>query len=322
MIFGEDSKRSTSPGEAEKMIHQYLDAGGNHIDTANAYAGGRSEEIVGKAVKDRRDKVVIATKVRFGAGSHNEIGLSRGYIMAEVEASLKRLGTDYIDLYYMHAWDPLTPIEESLRAFNDLVAEGKVRYIGVSNFKAWQVMNALGVSEQNNWCRFIAGQYQYSLVKRDIECEYQDLCSSQGIGIIPWGALGGGFLSGKYKPGEKPSDPDAGRLAVTPDDYAEAWHRRSTEQNWHILEKVNEIAEKRDATYSQIALAWVKEQQAVSSVILGARTMDQLEDNLKAAEIDLSAEELEILDKASALPEMYPYRMIDNLMPARLKDLE
>lgn len=311
MIFGEESERSTPADEGIKMIHRFLDAGGNHIDTANVYAGGRSEEIVGQGIKGKRNQVVLATKVRFPTGERpNEAGLSRYHIIEGVHASLRRLNTDYIDLYYMHCWDPLTPIEESLRAFDDLVTAGKVRYIGVSNFKAWQLMKALAVSDAHGWTRFVAGQYQYSLVKRDIEYEFTDLCLSEGVGLTPWGPLGGGFLSGKYKRGQQPQA-GQGRIATTDDETEESWGRRNTERNWCIIDAIGEIAESRGATYSKIALAWLRVQPAVSSVIIGARTMAQLEDNLGAANFDLAMEELAKLDQASRLPELYPYRMIE-----------
>ncbi|NDJ86553.1 MAG: aldo/keto reductase [Chloroflexi bacterium] len=310
MIFGEGSERSTPPDEAARMIDRYLDAGGNHIDTANVYADGRSEEIVGKAIKNRRSQIVLATKVRFPRGEGpNEVGLSRHHIMQAVHASLRRLDTDYIDLYYMHGWDPMTPLEESLRAFDDLVTAGKIRYIGVSNFKAWQVMKALGISEAHNWVRYVGAQYQYSLVTRDIELELTEMFQHEGLGLMPWGALGGGFLSGKYKRGERPGSAQDGRIAVTPVEWEEAWERRNTERNWNIIDAVGKIAEERNATYSQIALAWVLHQPTVASLIIGARTISQLEDNLGSANIALTDTELETLERVSALPELYPYRI-------------
>ena len=307
MIFGEQSDRSTPPAEAEKIVHRYIEAGGNHLDTANVYAGGRSEEIVGKAIKShQRDQLIVATKANFRTGNGpNDWGLSRHNIMNAVEASLRRLDTDYIDLYYMHCWDANTPIQESLRVFDDLVRQGKVRYIGVSNFKAWQVMKALAVSDANRLERFVAGQYQYSLITRDIEYEFQDLFTSEGVGLTPWGPLGGGFLTGKYKRGDRPTE---GRIATQSDEAEEAWHRRNRERNWNIVDAVGEIAEARGATYSQIAVAWTRAQPTIASVIVGVRTMAQLEDNLGAAELNLTVDELAKLDQASALPEMYPYR--------------
>lgn len=309
MVFGEDSQRSTPPEEAERMIHRFLDEGGNHIDTANVYADGRSEEIVGKAIQNKRDQVVLATKVRFRSGGDgpNDLGLSRYHIIRSVDDSLQRLATENIDLLYMHSWDPLSPLDESLRAFDDLVTAGKVRYIGVSNFKAWQLMKALGLSDSKGWARFIAAQYQYSLVVRDIEAEFSDLCLSEGVGVMPWGALGGGFLTGKYQRGKHP---DEGRIATMSEDVEEAWHRRNTEQNWRILDTVNALASKYNASASQIAIAWLLAQPAVSSVIIGVRTMEQLEDNLGAMKVQLEADEIEELNHISAIEDGYPYRFL------------
>jgi len=312
MIFGEESVRGTAPDEAEHMIHRFLDAGGNFIDTADVYAGGNSEEILGKALQGKRDQVVLATKVRSRTGKgQNDAGLSRYHIMQNVDASLHRLKTDHIDLYYMHVWDPLTPLDESLRAFDDLVTAGKVRYIGVSNFKAWQLMKALMVSDAHSWVRFIAGQYQYSLIKRDIEYEFTDLCADEGVSITSWSPLGGGFLSGKYTSERSPQDASEGRIATTPAQNEESWERRSTERNWRILEVVRNVARTHGASESQVALAWLRARQIVASVIIGVRTMEQLEDNLKAADLELNSEEMAQLDEASTLPELYPYRFID-----------
>jgi aryl-alcohol dehydrogenase-like predicted oxidoreductase len=309
MIFGEEGSRGTDQKTAEKIVHKFLDAGGNHIDTANVYADGRSEQIVGTAIEDRRDRVILATKVRFSMGERpNDQGLSRYHIIQSVEASLHRLQTEVIDLLYAHCWDPITPPEETLRAFDDLVASGKVRYIGVSNFKAWQLMKALAISDTHGWARFVAAQYQYSLVERNIEHEISDLCLSEGLGLTPWGPLGGGFLSGKYQPGDKPEE---GRLAIMPDETEETWHRRANERNWNILQVVDEVSKEHQATHSQIALAWLMRQPAVSSVIMGVRTMAQLEDNLAATQIHLSKEELERLDLVSKPEERYPYRFIE-----------
>jgi len=313
MIFGEEGARHVTPEESTRIIHHFLDAGGNHIDTANVYgSGGRSEEIVGQAIKRNRDQIVLATKLRFSMGSGlNDAGLSRHNIINATNASLRRLDTDYIDLMYFHCWDPITPLEESMRAIDDLVTAGKIRYIGVSNFKAWQLMKALAISDANGYARFVAAQYQYSLVKRDIEYEFTDLCLTEGVGITPWSPLGGGFLSGKYTRDQRPQKPEEGRIAVQSDDSEEAWDRRNTEQNWNILSVMGEIAEEHHATYSQIALAWVRAQPGVSSVIIGVSKMSQLEDNLGAADLNLTADEITRLNAASALREMYPYRFIE-----------
>ncbi len=310
MIFGEQSERATDEATALRMIDRFIDAGGNFVDTADVYAGGRSEEIVGRALQNhtRRD-LIVATKVRgrVWEGPNGE-GLSRHHVVAACEESLRRLNTDYVDLYYAHLWDPITPLEETLRAFDDLVTSGKVRYVGVSNFRAWQVMKALGISDRHDWVRFIAGQYQYSLVVRDVEREFTSLFRDAGLGMVPWGALGGGFLSGKYTPGDKPEE---GRLATMPEHTEEAWHRRATERNWHILDEVHAIAEARGKSYAQVALAWLLAQPAVDSVLVGVRTPEQLEDNLGTVGWTLSEEELQRLDEVSALDESYPYRMIE-----------
>ncbi|MDX1436525.1 MAG: aldo/keto reductase [Anaerolineales bacterium] len=312
MIFGEESQRSAEPDEAIRMVHRFIDRGGNHIDTANVYADGRSEEIVGEALRDRRDRVVLATKVRFRMGpGPNDAGLSRRHIFSSVEGSLRRLKTDYLDLLYMHCSDPFTPIEESLGAFDDLVREGKVRYIGLSNFKAWRFMKALATSDANHWSRFVAAQYQYSLVVRDIEREFIDLCEQEGVGMVPWGPLGGGFLSGKYRPDQKPSSAGEGRLATTPDHDEEAWDRRATDRNWTILDVMEElIADRPGATYSQIAIAWLLAQPAVSSVVIGARNLAQLDDNLEAVDLALRQGEIKRLTQVSGFDEGYPYRYL------------
>jgi len=309
MIFGEKNERSTDEDTAIKMIEGFIDSGGNFIDTANVYADGRSEEIVGKALKNHdRDDLVIATKVRFSMGDGpNDEGLSRKHILGACEASLDRLGLDTIDLYYLHTWDPLTPIEETMRTLKHLVDSGLVRYIGVSNFQSWQVMKAMEVGKKLGMGRFIAAQYQYSLVERNIEREFVPMFRNEGLGLVPWSPLGGGFLSGKYRKGEKPEE---GRLSMMPDEAEEAWHRRSTERNWNIIDKVDEIAEKRDKTYPQVALNWLRQKSVVPSIIVGARTPKQLEDNLAAFDWELSEEEVEELDQVSAPPPIYPYRFI------------
>jgi aryl-alcohol dehydrogenase-like predicted oxidoreductase len=315
MIFGEPSPRSTPPDEAERIIHRFIDAGGNHIDTADVYAGGRSEEIVGRAIKGKRAGLVLASKVRFPTGEGpNDTGLSRYHIVQGVEASLRRLQVETIDLLYMHCWDNLTPLEESLRAFDDLVISGKIRYIGVSNFKAWQLMKALGLSDRHGWARFVAAQYQYSLVVRDIEAEFLDLCQSEGVGLVPWGPLGGGFLSGKYQRDNPPTAPEQGRLATEPDEHEESWIRRSTERNWRLLDVMNDIVQDYSFTHSQIALAWLLTRPGVSSIIAGVRTLQQLEDNLGALEVELPQDEITRLDEVSAMEDGYPYRFIQDAL--------
>jgi aryl-alcohol dehydrogenase-like predicted oxidoreductase len=311
MVFGEGPPRGTGPQEAAAIIRRYLEAGGNHIDTADVYASGRSEEIVGEAIAGIRDRIVLATKVRFATGEGpNDAGLSRVHIVRGVEESLRRLRTDHVDLLYMHTWDPLAHIEESLRAFDDLVTAGKVRAIGVSNFKAWQVMKSLAASDRFRWARFTAAQYQHSLVMRDVEREFLDLCASEGIGMVPWSPLGGGFLSGKYRSDHRPTEAGEGRLATQPEEDEEAWHRRATERNWAILAEVERVAAELGATPPQVALAWLLGFPEVSSVIIGVRTMAQLEDDLGAAGLELPTGAKQALDRASAPEWGYPYRFM------------
>lgn len=312
MVFGEASDRGTPEDQALRLVDSYIEAGGNHFDLANVYAGGSAEEIVGRALKGRRADAVISTKVRWPTGSGpNQAGLSRRHINDALEASLRRIGTDVIDVFYMHGWDAFTPLEESLRAFDDLVRAGKIRYVGVSNFAAWQTMKALGLGDRNGWAKFIAAQYQYSLVVRDVEAELTPLCLSEGVSLVPWGPLGGGFLTGKYKAGQRP-DAAAGRIGGTPDAWEESWARRATDANWRTLAAVEAVAQTHDATPAQVSLAWLLAQPAVASVVIGARTPEQLASNLDAATLKLSASDLEALDTASKPPASYPARAVNN----------
>ena len=302
MTFGD----KTSAKEAANMVDIFTERGGNHLDTANVYVNGKSEEIVGDIIAKRRAQFIVASKVRFPRGDgSNESGLSRRHVLAAVEASLKRMKTDYMDLLYLHGWDPLTPLPETLRTCDDLITAGKIRYLGVSNFTAWQLMKALHHCDIKNWHRFIAAQYQYSLVVRDIEWEFSGLCQHEGIGLMPWGPLGGGFLSGKYNPSDGPQE---GRLSITGEETEEHWSRRNTERNWHILTKVAECAERHQATHAQVALAWLRAKDAVTSVIMGATSPKQLEENLAAAQLDLTPAEMNDLDVVSKPTEIYPYR--------------
>ncbi len=309
MTFG----RESAEDEARKIVDRFVDAGGNFIDTANVYAAGASEEILGRIIRERRQSLAIATKVRFNAAlfmgkrvGPNDIGLSRGHIMAEVERSLRRLQTDYIDLYQVHSWDFETPIEETLRALDDLVHQGKIRYLGASNFTGWQLMKSLWTSDKQGFARFDCLQPQYSLICRDIEREILQVCRNEGVGVIPWSPLGGGFLTGKYRSGQKP--PDDARLAKM-----DMWGRLANERNYRTLEAIEQIAKERGRTIAQVALAWVNQQPGISSVIYGARTAAQNEENLGAVGLRLDPQELDTLNKASALPLEYP-----NAMQARL----
>jgi aryl-alcohol dehydrogenase-like predicted oxidoreductase len=270
---------------------------------------GISEEVTGRAIKGTRDDVALATKVRFPMGEDpNAVGLSRKHVISGCEASLRRLGTDYIDLYQVHAWDEATPLEETLSALTDLVRVGKVRYVGVSNFTGWQLMKSLWISDLRSLERFACLQPQYSLVERNIEREILSVCREEELGVIPWSPLGGGFLSGKYRRGERP--PRGSRIAEAAESMEEHWDRRDTERNWNTLEIVGEISEETGKSYAQISLNWLLRQEDVTSPIIGARTMEQLEDNLGAVGWELSEERVRRLSEASALEDVYPYRFI------------
>jgi aryl-alcohol dehydrogenase-like predicted oxidoreductase len=304
MTFG----KGTDEKDSIDMIHRFLDVGGNFIDTADVYVEGQSEEIVGKAIKERRNEVVLATKVRMKVGPHpNDFGYSRKRIMEGIDASLKRLQTDYIDLYQLHVWDHLTPIEETIRTLDDLVTSGKVRYIGCSNFFAWHLMKSLSFSDFNRYVRFISIQPQYSLTNREMDREMFSLCIEEGVGVIPWAPLGGGFLTGKYTELEKPS---SGRFSLGwTGEYD--WEQKFTDKNFTILHTLKEIAEDRGKTVAQVALNWLLAKEGVCSPIFGARTLDQFDENMGSIGWHLSKEEWDRLDQVSALPSEYPNRFIE-----------
>lgn len=309
MTFGRELDEEGS----KQILVRFLEAGGNFVDTADVYEGGLSEKITGSAIQAAgvtREDVVLATKVKMPMGDGpNDAGLSRKHVIAGCEASLRRLGTDYIDLYLVHLWDAATPLEETLSTLTDLVRAGKVRYIGCSNYAAWQLMKALWTSELKGFERFVSMQPQYSLVERNIERELLPACIEEGVGVMPWGPLGGGFLSGKYRRGEQP--PEGSRIAGASDDLEEAWHRRAVERNWRTLDAMTEISEETGKSFPQIALNWLLRQPGVTSPIIGARTVKQLEDNLGAAGWELDPNQIQRLSAASALESVYPYRMIE-----------
>ena len=288
--------------EARRQIDMCLDAGVNLIDTADIYSTGASEEIVGQAIRDKRDDVLLATKVRFPMGEGpNDRGLSRHHIMRGCEASLKRLGTDVIDLYQLHEWDGITPLEETMEAMDRLVRHGKVRYIGCSNYAAWQVMKALGVADSANRERFVSQQIHYTLEAREAEYELVPMAIDQGLGILVWSPLAGGLLSGKHRRGEK--TPEGTRQLAgwrEPPIYDE-------ERLWRIVDVLVEIAASRDVSGAQVALAWLLGRPGVTSVVVGARTEAQLEDNLEAADLKLTDDERARLDQVSAPNLLYPF---------------
>jgi aryl-alcohol dehydrogenase-like predicted oxidoreductase len=300
--------------EVDAIVHRSLDAGINFIDTANVYATGESETLLGRSIAGRRHDIVVATKVRgrMGKGA-NDVGLSRLHIMQAVEASLKRLGTDYIDLYQIHRFDTLTSLEDTLRALDDLVRAGKVRYIGCSNLAAWQIMKSLAVSREHGIERFRCTQSYYSLAGRELEREIVPLIRDQHLGLLVWSPLAGGFLSGKFT---RNSGDEAARRASF--DFPPI----DKEKAFDIVDVLLALAKARGASAAQIALAWLLAQPVTTSVIIGARRMPQLEDNLKAVEIVLTPEEITQLDAVSRLAPEYPAWMSGAIADDRLPGQE
>ena len=292
---------------AERMIEKALEAGVNFIDTADVYSDGASERLLGKALKTlgvKRSDVVIATKVYSQVGSGpNDRGASRGHIMDGVQASLDRLGLDHIDLYQIHGNDAVTPVDETLRALDDLVSQGLVRYVGCSNWAAWKIMKALDLSDHRGWARFETVQAYYSIAGRDLEREIAPMMADEGVGLLVWSPLAGGLLSGKYGPDS--TGPDGARR--TKFDFPPVNLDRAAA----CIAEMRKIAETRGATVAQIALAWVLSKPFVTSVIIGARRPDQLADNLAAADLELLPDEIAALDAVSALPQEYPGWMLD-----------
>lgn len=288
-----------TPDLAREIVAKALDSGINHFNTADVYTGGNSEQMLGRALGSRRKDVVISTKV---GGRMNEnlldAGLSRRHILNSADDSLRRLGTDYIDVYLVHRMDPHTPIEETLEALNDLVRMGKVRYIGFSNWNAWSAAKATGLQDRHGWPRFRAAEMYYSLIGRDIEHEIVPFVQDAGIGILAWSPLAGGFLSGKYT--RQSPQGDGGRLAslnLVPYDQ---------EKGYEVVERLRTIGATRGASPAQVALAWMLAKPYVSSILLGANKVAQLEDNLGALKVALSEEEVVGLDALTAPPSLYP----------------
>lgn len=294
---------------AHRMASQFVDAGGNFFDTSNIYNEGQSETMLGKWLKQQdRSKLVIATKVFFPTGEGpNDTGLTRKHIFHQVDESLRRLQTDYIDLYQTHCWDASTPLEETLRAFDDLVRAGKVRYLGASNYTPAQLTKALMLSQIHNWARFDCLQPEYSLLVRSPEWELLPVCEENGIGVIPWSPLAGGWLTGKYRRNQPPPPDSRVGRADRWDDLPE---QRETEQTWQIIDVLLEIAAERGKTPAQVALNWLLRKPVVTAPIFGARTPDQLEQNLGAVGWELTAEEVERLDAVSRIPLPSPYNFI------------
>jgi len=299
MTFGVE----TPEEEAHAQLDAFVEAGGTFVDTADVYGGGVSEEIVGRWLSARpgelRDRVVLATKGRFPTGpGPNDVGLSRRHLRRALEDSLRRLGVDHLDLYQVHAWDPWTPPEEWLRFLDDAVHAGTIGYPGLSNLTGWQVQKVVDIADFGGLARPVTLQPQYNLLVREIEWEIVPACLAEGLGLLPWSPLGGGWLTGKYSREQAPSG--ATRLGENPERGVEAYARRSAqERTWDVVAAVQKVAEGRGVSMAQVALAWLHDRPAVTSVILGARTIDQLRDNLGAAGLHLTDEETEALDAAS-----------------------
>jgi aryl-alcohol dehydrogenase-like predicted oxidoreductase len=307
MTFGSEADEPTS----HAIIDAFVAGGGTFIDTADVYTAGTSETIIGRWLRDHPEEakqVVLATKGRFPMGEGpNDVGLSRRHLRTALDASLTRLGVDHIDLYQMHAWDALTPIDETLTFLNDAVTAGKIGYYGFSNYLGWQLTKAVHRAIALHLAPPVTLQPQYSLLVRDIEHEVVPASLDAGIGLLPWSPLGGGWLTGKYVRDQAPTG--ASRLGENPERGMEAWAARNgDERTWNILDAVQAIASDHGATASQVAIAWLLAQPAVTSVILGARTVDQLVDNLGSSDVELTADELTRLGDASA-PRIddYPY---------------
>jgi aryl-alcohol dehydrogenase-like predicted oxidoreductase len=318
MTFGTQWEMIGALGQkdADELVHRSLDEGINFFDTADVYSTGESEEILGRSLKDKRQDVVIATKVRgrMGPGA-NQVGLSRLHIIRAAEASLKRLGTDYIDLYQIHRSDPDTDIEETLSALTDLVRSGKVRYIGCSNMEAWELMQALGTSDKRALESFKCTQSYYSLVGRELEQQTIPLIQNQGLGLLVWSPLAGGFLSGKFTREGGPEDARRATFEFPP---------INQEQGFGIVDVMRPIAEAHQASVAQVALAWLLHSTAVTSVIIGAKRMDQLVDNIGSVDVTLTDDEVARLNEVSKIPLGYPAWMGalgDDRRPGEMRDI-
>ena len=317
MTFGGQGKFAktgqTDVEAAQRQIGLCLDAGINLFDTADVYSGGESEVILGKALGNKRHDVLVASKARFPMGEGpNDRGSSRHHILRACEASLKRLNTDYLDLYQLHEWDGLTPLEETLRALDDLVSSGKVRYVGISNFSAWHVMKTLGVADAHHYIRPVSQQIHYTLQAREAEYELLPAAQDQGLGTLVWSPLAGGLLSGKYRRNQ--AAPEGTRHLA---DWGEP-PVRDESALYDVVDVLVSIAEARGVSAAQIALAWLIARPQVTSVIVGARNEAQLQDNLLAAGLTLNNEEIERLNQVSQLPLLYPYWHQAQTAPDRL----
>jgi aryl-alcohol dehydrogenase-like predicted oxidoreductase len=294
--------------ESRNLADMFLDAGGNFVDTANIYGGGNSERTVGKIIKGRRDHFVVGTKGAWLVGNKmrpNAFGLSRTYLATHIEASLRQLETDYIDLYQCHVQDPYTPIEETMRVLDDFVRAGKIRYVGVSNWGGWQVVKANTYARQFALSPVVSNQIWYSLADRVAEFAIIPACRDQRVSIIAWGALAQGFLTGRYRRGDNAPPPDS-RTAGNLDDESSSWKRLAVERNWNTLDVLERIAERHDKTIPSVAIAWLLQSGTCDVVLVGARNREQYTDNMAVLNLRLSEEEMQELKAVSELPAPYP----------------
>ncbi|SMD31413.1 aldo/keto reductase [Picrophilus oshimae] len=309
MTFGNECDKKTS----FTLLDKFESEGGNTIDTANVYSNGNSESIVGEWLKSRdRDDFIIATKVRFPMGAQpNNAGISTKHIRSSLKKSLERLQTDYIDLYQIHAWDMYTPLEESLYTLSDLVDKGLVNYIGVSNFKGWQLQKAIDISEKYGFRKIISIQPQYNLLERGIEYEIKDVVEENGLGVISWSPLRGGWLTGKFKQNVKPIGTNTRVERSSAIDPGEAWERYNNDRTWEIIKKEEDIANRRGVTVSQVSINWVRSHKWITAPIIGARNLEQLKDNLSSLNWELDNNEIEELNHVSMMKNFYPYDFIE-----------
>lgn len=310
MTFG----RETSEEDSRRLLDRFVAAGGNFIDTANVYGRGESERILGAWLAgQRREDLVIASKVRWPMGDGpNDQGLGRGHVLRQIEGSLRRLGTDYLDLYQVHGWDPATPLEETLTTLNSLVERGLVRYVGVSNFSGWQLQRALDLSRSLGLEAFVSLQPQYNLLCRSTEWELLEVCRVEGLAVLPWSPLKGGWLTGKYTR-EMSAPPPGTRVdAAERGGWSESWTNVGTEHTWRVIDALLAVAGRVGRTPAQVALRWLLQKPVVTSPIVGARTMEQLEGHLGALGWELPGDAMQDLDAASELPLPYPYDFVRN----------
>ncbi|WP_124978964.1 aldo/keto reductase [Nonlabens xiamenensis] len=322
MTFGKEWGWGNSREESQQIFNQYLDLGGNFIDTADMYTGGTSERYIGEFMKERknREEIVLSTKFTFNTAEGHKInagGNGRKNIKRSVEDSLRRLKTDYIDLYIMHCWDKVTPVEEVMRSLDDLVREGKILHAGLSNVPAWYASRAQSLAQHRGYEPICTFQLEYSLIQRAIENEYIDLGQITGAGIMAWSPLGGGLLSGKYKPGIEGQKDVEGRLKKITDDGGEV-SSKDNERNWGIVKALHEVSHQIDQPMASTAINWVANQSNVGSVIIGATKMSQLESNMKALDFEIPLPLMEVLNKASDFDKVYPYTFFQSNIQQRI----